>query len=125
MAADDDVTSGVHGFFLFLYHPTYGTGTSTLSLHDALPISEGRSIDVHVQKFEDVALKPASFDLVVSATTFHWLDQRVALAKIGRLLRPGAWLANWWNVFGDSIGVDAFHASTQTIVQRLGHRRAI
>src|SRR5438045_4340688 len=83
MAADDDVTSGVHGFFLFLYHPTYGTGTSTLSLHDALPISEGRSIDVHVQKFEDVALKPASFDLVVSATTLDRKSTRLNSSHLG------------------------------------------
>ena len=82
--------------------------------------AEGRSIDMHVQAFEDVALPPASVDLVVSATTFHWLDQRAALAKVGELLRPGGWLANWWNIFGDPIGVDLFHEATKRFMEPLG-----
>ena len=34
-----------------------------------------------------------SFDLIVSATAFHWIDPGVGLAKAARLLRPGGWLA--------------------------------
>jgi len=34
-----------------------------------------------------------SFDLVVSATAFHWIDPAVAFPKSVGLLRPGAWLA--------------------------------
>src|SRR5205823_11829608 len=65
------------------------TATSTLSLHDALPIFAvelspefaalletkyaERSFTVAVGPFEDVALDPASFDLVVAATSFHWV----------------------------------------------------
>lgn len=33
------------------------------------------------------------FDLIVSATAFHWVDPGVGLAKAARLLRPGGWLA--------------------------------
>jgi ubiquinone/menaquinone biosynthesis C-methylase UbiE len=33
------------------------------------------------------------FDLIVSATAFHWIDPAVGLAKAARLLRPGGWLA--------------------------------
>ena len=33
------------------------------------------------------------FDLIVSATAFHWIDPSVGLAKAARLLRPGGWLA--------------------------------
>lgn len=33
------------------------------------------------------------FDLIVSATAFHWIDPGVGLAKAARLLRPGGWLA--------------------------------
>jgi len=86
--------------------------------------AEGRAIELHVGKFEDVELPPTSFDLVVSATTFHWLDQQAALAKIGRVLRSGGWLANWWNVFGDSFGVDAFHEATKEIMEPLGQPAA-
>jgi ubiquinone/menaquinone biosynthesis C-methylase UbiE len=33
------------------------------------------------------------FDLIVSATAFHWVDPAVGWAKAARLLRPGGWLA--------------------------------
>ena len=45
-----------------------------------------------VCSFEDFA-DSGPFDLIVSATTFHWVDPRVGLAKAARLLRPGGWLA--------------------------------
>src|SRR5262249_10190409 len=51
--------------------------------------AEGHSIDLRVEAFEEAALGASSFDLVVSATAFHWLDQPVALAKAGRILRCG------------------------------------
>lgn len=70
------------------------------------------AVEIHVEPFEEVELAPASFDLVASATAFHWLDQAVALAKIGRLLRPGGWLAIWWMIFGNPTGYDAFHEAT-------------
>jgi SAM-dependent methyltransferase len=86
--------------------------------------AEGRAIDLRVAAFEEVALGAASFDLVVSATAFHWLNQPVALAKVGRVLRSGGWLANWWNVFGDPIGVDAFHEATKYVMAPLGRPAA-
>jgi ubiquinone/menaquinone biosynthesis C-methylase UbiE len=42
--------------------------------------------------FEDFA-DSGPFDLIVSATAFHWIDPSVGLAKAARLLRPGGWLA--------------------------------
>ncbi len=84
----------------------------------------GRAIELRVEAFEEAALEASSFDLVVSATAFHWLDQPVALAKVGRILRPGGWLANWWNLFGDSFGVDAFHEATTHIMAPLGRPAA-
>jgi ubiquinone/menaquinone biosynthesis C-methylase UbiE len=42
--------------------------------------------------FEDFA-DGGPFDLIVSATAFHWIDPGVGLAKAARLLRPGGWLA--------------------------------
>jgi SAM-dependent methyltransferase len=79
----------------------------------------GRILDVRVAGFEEAALEPASFDLAVSATAFHWLDQRPALEKVGRVLRSGGWLALWWNVFGDPARHDAFHEATQDLLRPL------
>jgi SAM-dependent methyltransferase len=47
------------------------------------------------------------FDLVAAAACFHWLDPQPALAKIGRMVRPGGCVALWWNVYReDGIGDD-------------------
>lgn len=45
-----------------------------------------------VCSFEDFA-GCGPFDLIVSATAFHWVDPGVGLAKAAWLLRPGGWLA--------------------------------
>lgn len=40
---------------------------------------------------------PGSFDLVCSAQAWHWLDPDVRFHKAYGLLRPGGWVALWWN----------------------------
>ena len=45
-----------------------------------------------VCSFEDFA-GTEHFDLIVSATAFHWVDPGIGLAKGARLLRPRGWLA--------------------------------
>jgi SAM-dependent methyltransferase len=50
--------------------------------------------------FETAGL-PGGFDLAVAATALHWLDPAASTEKIARLVRPGGWLAAWWNEFGD------------------------
>ncbi len=39
------------------------------------------------------------FDLIASASSFHWLDPDTALMRARALLRPGGCLAIWWNVY--------------------------
>jgi ubiquinone/menaquinone biosynthesis C-methylase UbiE len=46
-----------------------------------------------VTSFEDFQAADRSFDLIVSATAFHWIDPGVAWIKTARLLRPNGWLA--------------------------------
>lgn len=50
-------------------------------------------VSFEVTSFEDLAAADASFDLVISAAAFHWIDPEVAFGKSARLLRPGGWLA--------------------------------
>jgi len=52
-------------------------------------------------RFEDVELPPASFDTVVAATSFHWLDAETAYPKAASLLRPTGSLALLWNIHVD------------------------
>jgi SAM-dependent methyltransferase len=46
-----------------------------------------------ISSFEDFAGPDDSFDLIVCATAFHWIDPDVRFSKAARLLRPGGWLA--------------------------------
>lgn len=57
-------------------------------------------LEISVTDFED-AVFPGGFDLAVAATALHWLDPATSTGKIARLVRPGGWLAAWWNEFGD------------------------
>jgi hypothetical protein len=66
--------------------------------------------------FEEAALDAASFDLGISATAFHWLNEDMALTKIAELLRPGGWWAIVWNVFGDDSRPDPFHEATKALL---------
>lgn len=70
-----------------------------------------------VTPFEDAVLERASFDLAISATAFHWLDEDRALAKIADCLRPGGWWAAVWNVFGDDSRPDRFHEVTEKLLE--------
>ena len=66
--------------------------------------------------FEQVQLPRGGFDLGVSATAFHWLDQPSALRKVASLLRPDGWWAMWWNIHGDALGDDPFHNATRHLL---------
>jgi ubiquinone/menaquinone biosynthesis C-methylase UbiE len=51
------------------------------------------AVSFQVSSFEDFAAADSSFDLIVSATAFHWIDPEVRFSKSARLLRPDGWLA--------------------------------
>lgn len=75
-----------------------------------------KALTVVTSMFEEALLQEASFDLGLSATAFHWLDEDLALAKVATLLRPGGWWAMVWNVFGDADRPDPFHEATKTLL---------
>jgi ubiquinone/menaquinone biosynthesis C-methylase UbiE len=53
----------------------------------------GSPVRFKVVSFEELDAPEASFDLIISATAFHWVDPEVKFAKAARLLKPGGWLA--------------------------------
>jgi SAM-dependent methyltransferase len=59
---------------------------------------------VEVARFEEWPLPAEPFEIVYSATAFHWLDPATRLAKCRAALRPGGWLAVWdsWHCAGGS-----------------------
>ena len=76
-------------------------------------------IDVCVTTFENVNLPSASFNLGVSASAFHWLDEFRSLQKITQLLCDGGWWAMWWNLFLDVSRIDEFHKATRALLDCL------
>jgi SAM-dependent methyltransferase len=73
--------------------------------------------------FEAAKLPTSGFDLVVAASSFHWLPQRRALRKVARVLHPGGWWAAWNNHHGDPSRRSEFHDELQPLYQKLSGRR--
>lgn len=63
-------------------------------------------LEVECRMFGAQVTGEGAFDLIVAATSFHWLETDPALAHVRRLLRPGGAFAMWWNVFHEA-GEDA------------------
>lgn len=51
------------------------------------------AVQVNISAFENWPLPPEPFDLVFAATSFHWLEPAVRVAKAARALHPGGALA--------------------------------
>jgi len=49
--------------------------------------------------FEAWQADPATYDLVVSAQAFHWIDPAIGYPKVHAALRPSGCLALVWNLF--------------------------
>jgi SAM-dependent methyltransferase len=50
-------------------------------------------VRIEVVSFEDADLGSELFDLVFSATAFHWVDPEIGYSKAARVLKPGGHLA--------------------------------
>jgi hypothetical protein len=74
---------------------------------------------VLVAPFEEAVLQEAGFDLGLSATAFHWLEEDAALTKVATLLRPGGWWAMLANEFGNARLPDPFHEATTSLLGKL------
>jgi hypothetical protein len=82
-------------------------------LRESIP---DEALEVIPSSFEEAVLQGASFDLGISATAFHWLEEETALTKVAGLLRPGGWWAMVWNTFGDPYRQDVFHEATKDLL---------
>jgi SAM-dependent methyltransferase len=86
---------------------------------ESLARSSGGALVPVLEAFEAADLDANSFDLALSATAFHWLDRDLGPHKLGACLRPGAWLALFWNVFGDPREPDPFHDASVALLSEL------
>jgi SAM-dependent methyltransferase len=63
-------------------------------------------VEIRQVTFEEADLGEATYDLVVSASAWHWVDQTTGFQKVARILRPGGSFAVWWG-HGSILGADA------------------
>ena len=59
--------------------------------------SEYDRFSVITGKFEDVSLEEETYDLVFSATAFHWVPEEVGYPKVYSVLKPGGAFARFAN----------------------------
>jgi SAM-dependent methyltransferase len=74
--------------------------------------------EVVQRRFEDYELPPEPFDLVVSATAFHWVDPEIRVTKSATALKPGGYLAVIHTHWGVGTHRDAFSARSQFCYER-------
>jgi SAM-dependent methyltransferase len=65
-------------------------------------------VEIRESALEDAELDRNAFDLAAAASSFHWVEEDVGLAKLWAALRPGGWIALWWTSVGDEFRPDAF-----------------
>lgn len=54
-------------------------------------------VPVAVARAEQLPFAGGVFDGVCGAQMWHWVDVAAAAPEVHRVLRPGGWLALWWN----------------------------
>jgi SAM-dependent methyltransferase len=86
-------------------------------------IARSHGIDVEISAFEDWDAAGRTFDRVVSAQAWHWLDLPRATSKAASLLRPGGRLCLIWNAgcHPDDLA-DALEEVYASVVPSGGHR---
>jgi SAM-dependent methyltransferase len=81
----------------------------------------GDRVEVRVTALEDAELEPGAFDLTVAASSFHWVEEGVGLAKLMEALRPGGSIALWWTLFGDDTRPDPFRRAVDPLFEDVPH----
>ena len=79
----------------------------------------GARIELRVVALEEASLPVGYFDLAAAASSFHWVEESLGLAKVFEALRPGGWLALWWTLFGEGEKPDAFITATSQLLDDL------
>lgn len=62
-------------------------------------------VDIQTTTFEDWTDAAGQYDLVLSATAFHWVSPEVRYVKSAQALGPDGWLALVWNREAEDQGV--------------------
>jgi SAM-dependent methyltransferase len=83
-------------------------------------LAQYKNVEVITGAFEDVELAPLSFDVVYSATAFHWIPEEVRFARSHQLLKDGGHLAV---IHRNHLAGDAFYNAADPIYKKYGEDR--
>ena len=89
------------------------------SLAEYLEELYGDRLELARASLEEANLEPRRFDLAAAASSFHWVDEPVGLARLFTVLRPGGWCAIWSTLFGDGYPPDPFIVATSPLLDGL------
>jgi SAM-dependent methyltransferase len=87
---------------------------------DRLSQQHSGRLEVRYQSFEDARLSPGTFDVILCATSFHWLDPEQRVQRMAELRSPGGLIVLLWNVFQVAGRRDRFHEATSSLLSNLG-----
>jgi len=77
------------------------------------------NVRVVVGAFEDMRVPTNHFDLLFSATAFHWIDPELAFGRAASLLVPSGWLALVTNVHVDGGTHASIHAEVTALQEAM------
>lgn len=114
-----------------------GTGIATIELArrgyavDAIELGESLAavarrtlapyptVEVRVGAFEQAEIEAEAYDLVTSATAWHWIDKSVGYIKAAQALKPGGAFAPFSNTHTYSDAGGGFFEEVQLLYERL------
>lgn len=85
-----------HGYPMLCLEPGVQMGAIARKNLEPYPNAQ-----VKTTTFEDWGLQKNAFDLIISAQAFHWVDAEIGFRKCAKALKPGGWVALFWNLPND------------------------
>lgn len=92
-----------------------GTNMAAVARRNLAPFPQA---EVWTGAFEEWPLQEEAFDLVISATAFHWIDPAVGCRMIAQALRSGGSVALFWNEHVYHPEGQEFHEAVQEVYRR-------
>jgi SAM-dependent methyltransferase len=93
-----------------------GTNLAGYTMHKYRDYDNLRMVNL---PFEEFICGVHTFDMLVSATAFHWIPAEVGYKKAFSIIKPGGILALFWNKPSANRADDALHQRIQSIYREL------
>jgi len=99
----------------------FGSAITAVELGESLAekarsvLKEYQNVRVLTGSYEDIELPALSFDLIYSATAFHWIQPEVRFEKSAQLLKPEGYLAIIYSEHVSDEAGDTFFFASQSI----------